>query len=417
VVAGEDVGAIAKARRGEVALTGSVRTEGDRLRVNLRYIDLAMGTERWAERFEGAVSASFAMEDTLARAAEAALRAIAGGADAASMGGPADPAARALYERALDRSHRMNEPEAIEEALVLARKAIAIAPSDASVMSLLGLVLVRVAIARRTDDKSVMSEAEDWALRALDADASSAQTYVTLGLLRLHQGDLRASVRAFREALQRDPRNAEASAYLGRFLVESGYLDEGIERLEFALKLDPNVQHAWWNLARSYALCSRWEQAESTLQRASAMVGTEVSLNIVRARLAFWRRDHEYAQATADRIESSAPEGHFVRGFIAPLRAFANGEKIVEQASGLMLTGTTVVSPAMKAFWFQVAAEAFALSGRVDAALDAVDSAVALAFVDVGWMDHCPVLAIVRGAGRFGQARAIVSARAANLWK
>ena len=36
-----------------------------------------------------------------------------------------------------------------------------------------------------------------------------------------------------------------------------------------------------------------------------------------------------------------------------------------------------VASPALKAFWFQVAAEAFALSGRVDAALDALDEAVA----------------------------------------
>ncbi|MBL8678983.1 MAG: protein kinase [Myxococcales bacterium] len=414
--AADDLAALAKGARADVALSGSVRAEGERLRVNLRYIELSQGTQRWAERFEGTLAAPFAMEDTLARAAEAALRALSGGNEAATAG-PSDPAARALYDRAVECSHKAMDPAALAQGLDLARRAHELAPSDASVMSLLGFLLVRVALSRRSEDNQHMiAEAEDWALRALNADAGSASTFVTLGLVRLHQGDVRSSVRAFREALARDARNAEASAYLGRFLIESGYVDEGIKRLEFALKLEPNIQHAWWNLARSYALLSNWQKSDEVMQQALAATGSEVTLNLVRGRVAFWRGDHEFATFTADRIDAVAPEGHFSRGLVEPLRAFARGEKPAYSLDEFR-RGAGGTSPALAAFWYQVGAEVFAVTGRFDAALDAIEGAVSLPFIDVGWMDHCPALASIRGAGRFGQARAIVAARAANLWK
>ncbi len=417
-IAGDELGALSKNNnaRADVALSGSVRAEGERLRVNLRYIDLAQGTQRWAERFEGTTHASFALEDALVRAAESALRALSGGGEANNVG-PSDPTARALFDRALESSHKMNDVPALEQGLDLARKAHAIAPSDASVMSLLGLLLMRYALARAGENAAMIAEAEDWALRALNADAGSAATYGALGLVRLHQGDVRASVRAFKEALARDPRYAEASAYLGRFLIESGYIEEGIKRLEFALKIEPNIQHAWWNLARSYALLRQWDKADEVMQQALVSTGSEITLMIVRCRLSFWKGDPEYARYTAERIEALAPPGHFAQTMLIPLRRFAAGEKSLMTVEELTASVAGAPSPAFRAFWYQVGAEMFGASGRIDATLDAIEGAVAQPFIDVGWMDHCPALALVRGAGRFGQARAIVASRAASLWK
>jgi len=416
-IAGDELSAASKSVKADVALAGGVRVEGDRVRVNLRYIDLRQGTQRWAERFEGTLGATFALEDTLVRAAESALRALSGGADANATSGPSDPTARALYEKALESSHKMNDPAALEQGLELARKAHAMAPSDASLMSLLGLLSMRLALARAGENTALIAEAEDWALRALNADAGSAATYGALGLVRLHQGDVRASVRAFKEALARDPRYAEASAYLGRFLIESGYIEEGIKRLEFALEIEPNIQHAWWNLARSHALLQQWDKSEEVMQQALTMTGSEATLLVVRSRLAFWRGDHAYAAATADRIEAVAPASHFARMMLVPLRKFSQGEKSLLTIDELATNANAAPSPAFRAFWYQIGAEIFGAMGRIDAALDAIEGAVSQPFIDVGWMDHCPALAIVRGAGRFGQARAIVAARAASLRK
>jgi eukaryotic-like serine/threonine-protein kinase len=402
----------------DVVLTGSVRSEGERLRVNLRFLDPVKKTQRWAERFEGQATAPFSLEDTLLRAAETALRAIAGGADDARLKGPSDPAVRALYDRAFELAHRMNEQDRLEEALSLLRRAHELSPGDASVMSLLGLVLVRFGLIRRDSSAApLIVEAEDWALRALNADSGLASTFVTLGLVRLHQGDVRASVRAFREALARDDRNAEASAYLGRFLVESGYLDEGIRRLELALSIEPGIQHAWWNLARAHALTRSWDRTEEVFRSALAATNNTPSLNIVRARVAFWRADPVFAAEVADSIEASSPPSHFVRSFVPPLRAFASGGEISRETESLQRAGASVASPALRAFWFQVEAEILSMTRHVDAALDAIDGAVALPFIDVGWMDHCPALDAIRRTGRFGQARAVIAARAESLWK
>ena len=113
VLAGQDLAALTRGGRVDVALTGNLRAEGERLRVNLRFLDLAQGTQRWSERFEGSLAAPFALEDALTRAAEAALRGLTGRGDAAPLNGPSDPAARALYDRALEASHRMNAGEAV----------------------------------------------------------------------------------------------------------------------------------------------------------------------------------------------------------------------------------------------------------------------------------------------------------------
>lgn len=413
----DDVAAIAKGSRADVALSGSVRAEGDRVRVNLRYIDVAQGTQRWAERFDGSLTAPFALEDSLGRAAEAALRALAGGAESGQAHGPTDPTARALFEKAYELSYRMNDRASLEQGLELARKAHAIVPNDASVMSLLGLLLVRFALSSAGENTGALAEAEDWALRALDADSGSAATFCALGLVRLHQGDVRASVRAFKEALNRDPRYAEASAYLGRFLIESGYIDEGIKRLEFALKLDPSIQHAWWNLARSHGLLRQWDKCDEVMAQALAATSNELTLLLVRGRVAFWRGDPQYALSAAERVEKLAPPNHFARFLIDPLRRHAAGDKSVLSLDVVIESAKNAPSAAMRAFWYQIGAEVFGATGRVDAALDAIEGAASQPFIDVGWMDHCPALAIVRGAGRFGQARAIVAARAASLWK
>jgi len=66
----------------DLLLSGTVRAEGERLRINLRYLDPAQKLQRWSERFEGQRGALFALEDTLQRAAEVALRALAGAEDA-----------------------------------------------------------------------------------------------------------------------------------------------------------------------------------------------------------------------------------------------------------------------------------------------------------------------------------------------
>lgn len=411
----DDALTMARAHKTEMVLGGSIRGEGERLRVNLRLIDALHGVQKWSDRFEGKTTEPFALEDALTRSIENALRSMLAGQERAVVG-PTDPAARALYEKAVEKVHLMNDVAALTDAIELARKAHKLVPNDASVMSVLAFALVRRALAQR-DDPALIAEAEEWALRALNTDANSAQTYATLGLVRLHQGDMRASIRAFREAIARDPKHGEANAYLGRFLVESGFVDEGIERLEFARKVDPLVQHTYWNLARAYALQNNWPRADAVLSDAMAMTNNSISTYIVSARLSIWRNDSVMAFDVANRIEREVAAGNFVHSFVPALRSLGTTKSEADETAQIQMAAEAVPSPAMKAFCFQVAAEVLGTRGHLDRALDALDRAAALPFIDLGWMDFCPALDQIRSSGRFGRARAIVSARASNLWR
>jgi serine/threonine protein kinase/tetratricopeptide (TPR) repeat protein len=414
--AGADALAVAREQRAELALSGTIRGEGDHLRVNLRYFDPAQGTQRWAERVDGSLDAPFALEDTLARTAEAALHALAVGPTVEVSRAPTDPVARAVYERALERAQEFTSLDALQEALAHARDAHARAPTNAAVMSLLGLILVRMSTSFQNEDTTLVSQAETWALRALDADATSARTYTTLGLVRLHQGELRESIRAFRDALARDPRDVEANGYIGRFLVESGYLNEGIERLEFALRLSPASQVPGLNLAIAYGLRGDFARSEQILSQFTAQARNGRPFLVVRARMACWSRDPAQAERTADAIEQFGAAEGFLTSFLEPLRALQHGRSIENWSWGTLQLESTKLTPSRRAFWSQIRAETAALRGDLNVTLEAIEALPSLPFIDVGWMDRCPVLEPARSSGRFGRVRAIIAHRAASLW-
>ena len=61
---------------------------------------------------------------------------------------------------------------------------------------------------------------------------------------------------------------------------------------------------------------------------------------------------------------------------------------------------------------FQILAEVAGFSGDRDVALDAIARAVDIGFVDLLWLDHCPLLDSVRASPRFGALRVRLQERA-----
>lgn len=410
-----DLAAVARATRVDRVLAGTVRTSGARARVNLRLIDPGAGAQVWAERYDGDLVDPFAIEDMAVRGAAQALRATMGAADD-GVATPDDPAVRALFERARALYHRFTEPAAVNEAVELLRKAHELAPSDGLVMSALGAALMRSSLLASGDDARI--EAEDWALRALAADPSIAETYTTLGLVRLHQGNLKASLKAFREALARNPRSAEASSYVGRFLAEAGHTTEGIRRMELALRVDPAMQRAWWDLARTYALLGEDARADAALDRGEAAGGTADTSFMARGRIVLWRKDVAAAKALVARMESmGAPEESGGRRALLPaLRSMIANDGAPDPSADITQAFAAVIrSPANRTFVWQVSAEVRGAGGDTEGALDSLEKAAALSLMDLLWLDRCPSLAPLRESPRYGKVRAAVAARTAEL--
>lgn len=93
-------------------LEGSIRRVGDDLRINAQLIDMTTGGHLWAERFDGAWSDIFTLQDKIVGEIAKALqlRLVAGQHAAQIAGGTDNPAAYEAYLRGLEAWNR-NRPE------------------------------------------------------------------------------------------------------------------------------------------------------------------------------------------------------------------------------------------------------------------------------------------------------------------
>ncbi|MGZ5967434.1 MAG: protein kinase domain-containing protein [Polyangiales bacterium] len=394
-------------------LEGSVRVAGDDARVRLHLVDVERGIIGWSDRVDGKAEDPFALEDALVRSATEALEARK--AVDPSRGGPTDPKIREIWDRAKAdysryRLDRVRESVAILEAGLLEH------PGDAWLMSLLGAALGRVWMQTGASDRDLIARAEEMSLRALAMDPSIGETFHTIATMRSASGDGRAAVRALEEALARVPMHAASHGDLGRLLCEGGFVEEGLRRLELAIRLDPNLLLVWFDIARTHALLGDRQAAEETLAKADAIAGPNATI-FPRLRLVFWWRDRALAGRLAD-VLSGMKTGATWENAGPILRAYAEGNVAkAAKASFERLADDARAAPRYCAFMYELGAEYFGANDQKEEAMEMLEHATELPLIDLLWIDRCPALDCIRDDPRFAKARASVAARVNEMWR
>jgi Predicted integral membrane protein len=110
-------------------LKGSVRRIGEDLRINAQLIDASSSGHMWAQRFDGAWSEVFALQDKVIAEVSGALklRLVTGPKEAAGVGGTNVPAAYDAYLKALEHL-RLNTPKDFAQAASLYEQAVKLDP-------------------------------------------------------------------------------------------------------------------------------------------------------------------------------------------------------------------------------------------------------------------------------------------------
>jgi len=403
---------IAKSVDAGVVVEGSVRVIGERVRARVRLVDSDKGAVTWAERIDGSTTDPFALEDDLVRGVTEAIQVREG--ESAARGGPTEKRVRDIYDKARAAYSKFGLLH-VREAVALLEDGLEKTPGDAWLTSLLGAAIARTWLQTGGNDRELIARAEELSLRALATDPTIGETFHTIAALRLYEGDARGAVRALQEALTRAPLHAEAHQNLGKLLVETGYVEEGLRRLDLALRLDPNLLLTLFELARTHALLGDRAAALTALETA-AQRGGEFASVFPRLRLVIWWKDRELAAKTAALLENNKSGASWDRA-LPMVRALANGEYWPGAAPVFeKLTNDARGAPKHRAFMFELAAEYHGAFEHREACLDAVERGAELPMLDVFWLDKCPSLACVRDDPRFQKARATVAARAAAVW-
>ncbi len=388
----------------QVVVEGSLRRLGDRVRVLTRLVSVSDGFQLWARRFDRPAAEVLVISDEAARAITEALtvQAAPPAREAAADGRAIDLYLRARHE------YRKGDQPAMVQALALFQQAVALMPDDPTLLAGYALTCARCWFFGTEGAADLASDAAD---RALRLAPHRGEPHLATAIVRFQQGDHVGAATALRQALVLSPSLAEAYDLIGRILVESGPIDEGVKWLRTAIALDPTLSsRATLDLARAHALLGQWEECDRLLDEPQFV---HAGLWITRARLYAWRGDRERGLAYLDRVAGSGEAAGPALGVLRIAIGATSGE--AAESTLVATFNTPHSSRRSRAFFGQLVAEMACRMGDLGRAISAVEQAAADGLQDLMWLERCPLLAPLHADWRFAGLRERLGRRAAEI--
>lgn len=267
-----DAREIGKVLGARYLLEGSVRRNGDQVRVNAQLIDAVTGAHVWADRFDGTHAGIFALQETIARAVVKALAVEITGDESQRVANRGTGNAQAYDVFLRGWQHYLHQtPDEFRAAIADFRNATKIDPSYARAWAALAAVYWEsytrywaeaVGLPRHSN-----FEAEQFLSKAMRDPVSLA--YQVRSAMLLHNGQHEAAIGEAQRGIANDPNDADAYAALAGALTFAGRPTEGLDAIERAMKLNPHFPstYAYQRGLALFAL-GRLPEAAASLERA-----------------------------------------------------------------------------------------------------------------------------------------------------
>jgi TolB-like protein/DNA-binding winged helix-turn-helix (wHTH) protein len=229
-----DVARISKTLGVTHVLEGSVRKEGDRIRVTVRLVEASNGSQLWSDSYDEPVGDVLALETDVARSIAAELR--------ANLQNLTDVPARGVNTEAYDlylRGQHELRVQAFGEGVRYLERAIAIDPGFIPAYHSLGLAYryevadVRVAMA---EDRAKLRDMLDRGLRLAPDDAGLLAFSAHLARW---DGDIKLAEARFATAQRKDPSNRIVQRMQATFKLDQGYPTEALALTRRFREIDP----------------------------------------------------------------------------------------------------------------------------------------------------------------------------------
>jgi len=194
-------------------------------------------------------------------------------------------------------------------------------------------------------------------------------------------------------------------------LLEAGYLDAALTRLEHATAISPDFRTVQWEIARAMALEQRWDEHDRILAHDNLP-----DRPIARTRLLWWRGDLEGVRA---RREAGKLAGVFdPELFDLLLAGILDGEwDRVREPLVAKAEDRSWPSQRRRAFVAQLVAEVAGYAGDAATCSRVLAHAAQYArLFDLHWLDRCPMLASARGTPAFALVREQIQARSRAIY-
>ena len=258
-----DARSVGRALGAEYIVQGSVRREGDSIRVATQVTRSADNKEVWQESYNGDARNVFALEDRMMRAVTSALGPRLGLRAASSAavspvpgkGGNQGTANTEAHDDFMRARFFVLTRRSVSEAANLFQKAIDKDSNFARAYAGLAETLEYLPYYNGASPADLRARVEGAANRSLVLDSTQAEAHVALGMMHSHAWEWDAAGDEFRRALALDPTDASAHTQYGRYLIAVGRPQEALTELRTAQQLDPvSALAPAWMISANLAL-------------------------------------------------------------------------------------------------------------------------------------------------------------------
>jgi TolB-like protein len=233
----QDITDIARTLNVDTILEGSVRHDGNMIRVTTQLINAADGYHLWSETYDRELTSIFALQDEIARQITVALNVTLGTDNTMSRGRPTDNMqAYALYLRAMERMRLGGV--GFEDATRMAEDAIRLDPNFAEAYEIAAVAAWSNAGIGWSSEFG-LAEARRYAEAALALKPDLLWAATILVGSNPPTYDRFEEMEAQKRLIAAQPSNSKAKAGLIYNLLFLGYLDEAQELAEALTELDP----------------------------------------------------------------------------------------------------------------------------------------------------------------------------------
>jgi TolB-like protein/DNA-binding winged helix-turn-helix (wHTH) protein/Flp pilus assembly protein TadD len=253
-------------------LEGSVRREGNHVRITTELIKADDGFQLWSQTYDREINDIFAVQDEIARAATEALqpKLLEGnGQPVASASPSTNPEAYQAYLEARYFAGRGASKEDLDKALAYTDTAIKLDERYAPAWAFRASVQNTMATVSLTDVTEGFRRARDDAERAIALDPASASAYLALANTQIfYDWDWDSASTSLTKAATLEPGDSDVFALRSLLSALMGNLDEAVKLGEQAVSLDPLDNISRLQLGYRLYVASRNDEAQAELQKA-----------------------------------------------------------------------------------------------------------------------------------------------------
>ncbi len=250
-------------------LEGSVRKQGNQIRITAQLIQADNGYRLWSETYDRQLDNVFQIQEDIATAVAEALRITLLGEVPQIR--KTDPAAYRLFLEGQYLKRQLSS-DSLNRAVEAFKQAVEIDPTYVPAWAELADTYLWDGRPEELSREEANALADQAIQIAISTDPDYAFAYYVRGISWIFtHHKFEQGIEDFQHALELDPDDAFLVAAIGKGALLTGQFDLAIAQYQAALAMEPVVPEFLWFLGRAYLSSGRLDDAEATFRKLSSL--------------------------------------------------------------------------------------------------------------------------------------------------